>query len=109
MMKIVLFVALAITNVFALSDDFINEINSKQNLWTAGRNFPENMTLSEIRSLLGLKTLPQQVFEHIPIKYHEVDAGDLPVSFDARAKWSNCKSVKQVADQSSCGSCWVRN
>lgn len=32
----------------------------------------------------------------------------LPESFDAREQWGSiCPSVKQVRDQSSCGSCWA--
>lgn len=107
-MKILLFLSFY-TYVYALSDEFINEINSKQNLWRAGRNFPENIAVSEIRGLLGVKTLPQEIFENIPIKYNEVYDGDLPESFDARETWSQCKTIKQVADQSACGSCWVSN
>lgn len=42
------------------------------------------------------------------VKRYE-DLGDLPTSFDAREKWGSvCPSVKEVRDQGSCGSCWVR-
>lgn len=107
MMKTVLVVSFTLTCVFAFSDDFINEINSKQTLWKAGRNFHENITLSEVRGMLGMKTLPQKIAEKIPIKYHEVDNEWPPESFDAREKWPNCKTIKQIPDQSACGSCWV--
>lgn len=32
----------------------------------------------------------------------------LPESYDVTLKWSECKSVVSVRDQSNCGSCWVR-
>ena len=32
---------------------------------------------------------------------------DLPDSFDARDKWTNCPTLKEVRDQGNCGSCWV--
>lgn len=106
-MKIVLFVSLAFTSVFAFSDDFINVINSKQNLWIAGRNFAENTTLTDVRGLLGSRTLPREIFEKIPVKYHGINADDLPNSFDSRTQWPKCKTIKKVVDQSACGSCWV--
>ncbi|KHJ83204.1 papain family cysteine protease [Oesophagostomum dentatum] len=38
----------------------------------------------------------------------EIDnAGDIPESFDAREKWSYCKSISLIRDQSKCGSCWA--
>lgn len=107
MMKIVLLVFLAFTCVSAFSDDFIKEINSKQNQWRAGRNFHENITLSEIRNLLGMKRLPLEIRKKIPIKYHGLNVDDLPENFDARTNWSDCRSIKRIADQASCGSCWV--
>lgn len=33
---------------------------------------------------------------------------DLPENFDAREQWPNCPTIKQIRDQGSCGSCWVR-
>lgn len=32
---------------------------------------------------------------------------DLPDSFDSRVLWPNCSSIKEVRDQSTCGSCWA--
>jgi len=32
---------------------------------------------------------------------------DLPASFDARTQWPHCGGMKDVRDQSSCGSCWA--
>ncbi len=32
---------------------------------------------------------------------------DLPVNFDAREKWPECESIKDVLDQSACGACWA--
>ena len=32
----------------------------------------------------------------------------LPESFDAREQWPNCPTIKEIRDQGSCGSCWVR-
>ncbi|VDD77593.1 unnamed protein product [Mesocestoides corti] len=32
---------------------------------------------------------------------------DLPKSFDPRTKWPNCKTLFEIRDQGSCGSCWA--
>lgn len=33
----------------------------------------------------------------------------LPTNFDAREQWPNCPTLKEIRDQGSCGSCWVRS
>lgn len=109
-MEIPLYLLLGISCVLAYenSDDFINEINSKQNFWRAGRNFHKDTPMSEITRLLGMKSLPQEILETIPVVQHKIDPNELPESFDARAQWSQCKTIKEVADQSACSSDWVR-
>lgn len=42
--------------------------------------------------------LPQK--EVIPIE-------GIPDTFDARTAWPNCESIKEIRDQSDCGSCWA--
>ena len=37
----------------------------------------------------------------------EYEAIQLPDTFDARQKWPNCKSIDEIRDQGSCGSCWA--
>ena len=37
----------------------------------------------------------------------EYKAIELPDTFDARQKWPNCKSIGEIRDQGSCGSCWA--
>lgn len=85
------------------SDDFINEINSKQSLWKAGKNFDDDMTVEKFRGMLGLIRKPKTGLNYK--HYEQVEA--LPESFDAREQWPDCTSIKEIADQSSCGSCWV--
>lgn len=100
---------LVISCVFAYenSDNFINEINSKQNLWKAGRNFHKDVPIKKLTGLLGLKSLSQSLRRTIPVMEHDINDDDIPETFDARTQWSKCNTIKQVADQSACGSCWV--
>lgn len=40
-------------------------------------------------------------------RVHNVAPENIPSEFDARTKWPNCKSLREIRDQGSCGSCWV--
>lgn len=42
------------------------------------------------------------------LMYYPYPNVDLPDEFDARKQWSNCPTIKEIRDQGSCGSCWVR-
>ncbi|KAG5887961.1 hypothetical protein JTB14_037353 [Gonioctena quinquepunctata] len=89
-----------------LSDEFINHINSQQTTWKAGRNFDEDTSMYDIRSLLGAFITPGTRQKHVRIHEFTKDA-DIPVSFDAREHWPECESIKVIKDQSSCGSSWA--
>nr|CAH7730635.1 unnamed protein product [Callosobruchus chinensis] len=43
----------------------------------------------------------------IPFFYHWDLGQPIPEEFDARQKWSNCESIKEIRDQGNCGSCWA--
>jgi cathepsin B len=91
-----------------LSDEFINEINSKQTTWKAGRNFDVNTPICHVRGLLGV--LPKKAnAPKLPVKTHAVNLDAIPESFDAREAWPECASIiGEIRDQASCGSCWVQ-
>eukprot|EP01108_Squamamoeba_japonica_P007836 TRINITY_DN67_c0_g1_i2.p1 TRINITY_DN67_c0_g1~~TRINITY_DN67_c0_g1_i2.p1 ORF type:complete len:279 (-),score=59.54 TRINITY_DN67_c0_g1_i2:113-949(-) len=40
-------------------------------------------------------------------KYGDDEIAALPHSFDARENWPHCWTIKQIRDQSACGSCWA--
>lgn len=89
-----------------LAQPIIQEINSNpQRTWVAGENsYFENRSMDEIRGLMGALETPEW------LRLPESDltpSNALPESFDARVEWPNCKSLFEIRDQSTCGSCWA--
>jgi hypothetical protein len=84
--------------------DLVNEVNSKQSLWTAELNTQIlDGDYTTIKNLLGSleagqeSTLPEKTLGW------NVDAKALPVSFMPSEKWPECKaSFETVHDQSAC-------
>jgi cathepsin B len=85
--------------------DMILSINKEATTWTAGANERfVDMKLSDIHLMLGtLKTPEEQKLRIRKIMVNE----QLPENFDLREKWPQCESLKEVRDQSTCGSCWA--
>lgn len=88
-----------------LSDEFIKSINTNQKTWTAGRNFPEDTPLEDLKRLVG--TLQNPNIDTTPKKIHDVIPDDIPESFDGRTFWTQCESLNDIRNQGNCGSCWV--
>lgn len=90
-----------------LSKEIISYINYEtKNTWKAA---PTNrfQSVSDIRRVLGVIKNPNDQ-EPLPQKSYPADQlKDLPTEFDARVKWPNCPTIKEIRDQSNCGSCWA--
>ncbi|CAM4686519.1 unnamed protein product [Leuciscus chuanchicus] len=84
------------------SHDMINIINTAQTTWTAGVNF-QNVASGFLKSLCGTLMNGPRLPDTVK---HAADV-NLPDSFDPRAEWPYCKSLGQIRDQGSCGSCWA--
>lgn len=92
---------------YALSDEFIDKINAKQKLWTAGRNFHPNTPYEHLKRLAG--TFPNMILRsEAPIVKHDPALiASLPENFDPRDKWSNCPTLNEIRDQGACGNCYA--
>jgi cathepsin B len=88
-----------------LSQELIDYINYvAQSTWKAAPT-DRFKSVSEVKRLLGV--LPDAYPYEFPTRKHLLGAEDIPDNFDSREKWSYCTSMKQVRDQSNCGSCWA--
>nr|XP_018901475.1 PREDICTED: cathepsin B-like [Bemisia tabaci] len=93
---------------YFLSDDFINDINSKQDQWKAGRNFDPNTPEEDIKVRLGA-ILDGDVKPRVKTFDPNWPAETkIPKNFDARKRWrKQCPRIAEVLDQGKCGSCWA--
>ena len=73
------------------------EVNSLHTTWVANEAIPTRDYTQYLGALEG-KTLP---VKNIAVRK------DLPESFDAAENWPECPSLKEIRDQSVCGSCWA--
>uniref|UniRef100_A0A8D8V452 Cathepsin B-like cysteine proteinase 5 n=1 Tax=Cacopsylla melanoneura TaxID=428564 RepID=A0A8D8V452_9HEMI len=111
MLKILLSVSLAsslvVAQLYKLSDTYIDRINAETDSWTAGRNFPANLTEAYLRTHLIAEEKHFARFERpVPSERKTFDAtwfsGALPDRFDARERWPNCASIGLVPDIGAC-------
>lgn len=85
-----------------------NYVNRKQNLWKAKfnnkfRNYSDRVKYG----LMGVNNVRLSVKAKknlSPTRFYDIY---IPEAFDAREKWDQCASLKNIRDQSSCGSCWA--
>ncbi|MCP9263194.1 Cathepsin B [Dirofilaria immitis] len=78
--------------------ELIDYINSYQTLWKAEVN-KFNLYSDEVKYATSNKQKNLSPTRHFAIH--------VPESFDAREKWPECASLRNIRDQSSCGSCWA--
>ena len=78
--------------------------------WTAGWNSRfAGQPIDAIKRQLGVLDVNPPPHKRPAYKVHTgFDIAALPDSFDSREQWPNCPTIKEIRDQSDCGSCWVR-
>lgn len=52
------------------------------------------------------------IIDDVPEEFDEAPEtglldSDIPENFDSRTNWNDCQSIKEIRDQSGCGSCWA--
>ena len=77
--------------------EIAKEVNAMHTTWVADETIPTRDFTEFIGALKG---------GNIPVKKPML-RGDLPKEFDAAANWPQCPSIKEIRDQSVCGSCWA--
>jgi len=94
-----------------LTEDFIAQVNSLAKSWKGSNNEStpvHGATRVQAKALCGVlpggPVLPQKQFNSHKLK-KIVQA--LPTNWDARVQWPYCPTMKNIRDQSACGSCWA--
>lgn len=66
----------------------------------------ENITVQSAKKLMGVNNFD---ISTIPPREFTDDESNItiPESFDSAENWPNCPSLREIRDQSSCGSCWA--
>lgn len=94
-------------SAFPEREAIISAVNTAGSSWTAGVNerFAGLTSFEPVKRMCGVKPNPEV---KLPVKRHHVSKmASMPVSFDSRAHWSTCRTIKEIRDQSDCGSCWA--
>lgn len=60
-----------------------------------------------IRGMMGFRPLENRPQLPVKISSRTLMDEDVPDKFDSRENWPSCPSLKEVRDQSNCGSCWA--
>lgn len=92
---------------FAVTQNIIDEINSSGASWTAGHNKFSNMTVDEVKALMGTRTgYAAKASTLRKNHFQSYVTANLPTNYDWRDN-TDCKSVHNILNQEQCGSCWA--
>lgn len=86
----------------------IDYVNEKQTIWKAKLNSKFSSYSDEVKyGLMGVNHVRNSVKSRQKMAKSRFLSLSLPTNFDAREQWPNCQSLRNIRDQSSCGSCWA--
>ncbi|KAI1717022.1 peptidase family c1 propeptide domain-containing protein [Ditylenchus destructor] len=85
--------------------ELVDYINSRQSLWTAKLN-PKfhSMDYDVKRRMMGVRSVVNPNQHLLPLAESRFLDINLPKNFDAREHWPKCQSIREIRDQSACGS-----
>lgn len=86
------------------------KINSMNTTWKAvDYKKWDNLEKKDIKFYLGskAKSAEKKAYLQSKRKTFKLEGAEAPESFDSRDHWPNCESIKEIRDQSNCGSCWA--
>jgi cathepsin B len=109
-MKVLIVCALAAVAMAAVSQEFVDKLNTQQTSWVAGTEGRiAQMDKADFQRLLGFDRRGWMA-KHPNLKhktFSQKQVSDVPQEFDSRDNWPDCQSMKDIRDQSDCGSCWA--
>lgn len=79
------------------SMEFIEYFNSQNFSWQV-TDYNQSFYFGSLKSPINDERILKK--SNVLLQY-------LPANFDAREKWPQCETIKQIYDQGSCGSCWA--
>jgi cathepsin B len=83
----------------------IDHINNEVSTWKSGHNhYFDGKTIEEIKHLMGTLETPEHL--KLPLK-EDYPNVSIPDEFFSAEQWPKCESIREVRDQSTCGSCWA--
>ncbi|KAG6443550.1 hypothetical protein O3G_MSEX002907 [Manduca sexta] len=83
-------------------DQFIQYFNSQNYTWKMADNPHIDESYHDCLKTDGIQLENFEIRRYDPKLY-----GQLPENFDARQKWANCDTIKDIFNQGPCGSCWA--
>lgn len=87
----------------------VEHINNAQSSWIAEHNdISETEMRFKVMDPRFAEPLEEEEEDNSPIKIRgEIVPEPLPATFDSRETWPDCKSMRFVRNQATCGSCWA--
>ena len=86
---------------------FVQKLNSLSTTWKAStKSRVAQLSTEDFKALINPTGFAHD--PRIPTKaFTAAELAAAPAAFDSRENWTHCASMRQIRDQSQCGSCWA--